>query len=223
MSILKTIAGITTKMYVGYEIIKLLSGTPAFAREPIKEEPKVSFGYNALETGFLDKEGVRSRAINNVSLNLENVQFSYHGLNQVNNGDTDTYFGRHRIMFGKKDANIKGLVDIRTNSKKVINTRYGIRNTTLVKLLFGDYGQIDVTTNKKAANINLFYGKKLGKGFLFELVQSTDFPFKGKPKPYTELMLIKDIKDNFSLYVRAEIPKFDIDKRKVIAGFKYNF
>ena len=165
---------------------------------------ELSFGYNVVENAVLDSGDLRTRMINNIDLIEGDFRFGYHGLNEVNNFDAKTYFGRNRLMIGKKDADTSALIDMRSDVNGVFDTKFGMRNTGLIKKS-GGYGFVDVSVNSKAGNVNLFYGRSLGHGLSLEYLQSSDFAFKGKPSYYRELQMNKDVGKGRAVFARAEM------------------
>lgn len=209
----------------------LLAGTLAWGlyASPVRaEEPKVNFGYNALETAVVTErtpEGdrpVRNRLLSDVSLDIGDFTLGYQGLNEFNNWDSDTYFGRNRFMLGKNDLPLKLLVDTKANSEEIFDTKFGVRYTDLVKKL-GGYGYTDVSANQDALNLTMFYGRPLGKGFSAEILQDCTFSNGEKPAYFTELQLNKNITENLSLFGRAEIPNFDKDLATYLVGVSIKF
>lgn len=187
------------------------------------EESRVHFGYNALETAVITEytpdvnRPVRNRLITNISLDAGNLEISYHGLNEMNNYNSDTYFGRNRLMIGKKDSLLRLLIDTKANENEIFDTKVGARYTGLMKKI-GYYGEIDLSANEDALNLRIFYGKMLGKGFSMELLQDTTFLYDSKPNHYTELQLNKSLSDRLSLFGRAEFWDFDKDKTNYLIG-----
>jgi len=208
----------------------LLAGTLALGlASPVRaEEPKVNFGYNALETAVVTErtpEGdrsVRNRLLSNVALDIGDFSLGYQGLNEMNNWYSDTYFGRNRFMFGKTDLPLKFLVDTKANSEGIFDTKFGVRYTDLVKKL-GGYGYTDVSANQDALNLTMFYGRPLGKGFSAEISQDCTLTNEEKPAHFTELQLNKSITENLSLFGRAEIQNFDEDSATYLVGASIQF
>jgi|SRR3989344_1546110 len=193
-------------------------------------DSRINLGYNALETSVVTErnpEGnrsVRNRLLSNVSLGLGDLEASYHGLNEVNDWNSDSYFGRNRVMLGRKDFPLKLLIDTKADENSIFDTKYGVRYTGLMEKL-GGYGQIDIGANDEAINLNIFYGLPLGKGFSIELLQDTTIQFNGNARPfnYTELQLNNSITERLSLFVRAEIPNFDEDLATYLLGVSISF
>jgi hypothetical protein len=165
---------------------------------------ELSFGYNVVENAVLDSGDLRTRMINNIDLIEGDFCFGYHGLNEFNNFDTKTYFGRNRLTIGKKGADTSALIDMRGDVNGVFDTKFGMRNTGLIKKA-GGYGFVDVSVNGKAGNVNLFYGRSLGHGLSLEYIQSSDFAFNGKPSYYRELQMNKDVGKGRAVFARAEM------------------
>ncbi|MBD3354370.1 hypothetical protein GF361_00115 [Candidatus Woesearchaeota archaeon] len=187
------------------------------------EEPKFNLGYNALETAVdteRTSEGertIRNRLFTNVSLDIKELEIGYQGLNEVNDWDSDSYFGRNRFMFGKVDSPLKLLIDTKANKKEIFDTKVGARYSGLMQKL-GGYGNIDMSLDDEALNLNLFYGKPLGKGFSVEFSQDITKPYGEDASYYTELQLNKSLTDRISLFGRLEMAEFDNDKKKYLVG-----
>ncbi len=196
--------------------------------QPLDVKPKVSLGYNALETAVVAErspEGnrpVRNRLLSNVSLGLGDLEISYQGLNEVNDWNSDTYFGRNRFIVGNKDSPLKFLVDTRAVKDDVFDKKIGVRHTKLMSQL-GGYGFVDLSTDKDSLNLALFYGKPLCGGLSLEVLQDTTFRRDQEPSYYTELQLNQSLTDKLSLFVRAEIPNFDEDLATYLLGASISF
>lgn len=193
-------------------IATLYSG--AIAQEKNKT---INFGYNALETALTKDKDVRNRFLSNLDAKLGDLKVGYWGLNEVNNTDKNTYFGRNVFMIGNKNLNTQGVAVIKADKEGIFDTKLGIRNSSLVEKLRG-YGFVDITTNRDAANITGFYGKELPKGISLELYQDIEIPFKDKLFPYIELQINKYLGKNLSAFGRAEIADFDVGKSTYMVG-----
>ena len=169
------------------------SGKPAVtASAKPKKEETVKFGYNALETGFTSDRDVRNRVFTNIDLIVAPVRVGYHGLNEMVNLDTETYFGNHRFFAGENGSNITSCVMVKTNSTGGTDVKAGIRDKNLIKML-GAYGYIDLVADMDAARMELFAGKELGKRFALELFHAIERPYEGQAEHYTELQMNFDI------------------------------
>lgn len=192
------------------------------------DSPPIQWGYNALETGAAVKPStqeadLRNRLYINADANIGPMQAGYHGFNEVDNFNAkDYYFGRQVFTFGERDAKIKAVLAIRTNTDEIQDIKTGIRDTYINELV-GSYGFTDLIVDKNEVNLATLYGWGLGKGFSFELYNSTDIPFHSRVGQYNELQVKKDLTDNFTLFGRMEIPKFKTEEAAYVAGLTVKF
>jgi len=191
--------------------------TPGLSEELQYKTIDIDLGYNALETAATNDGNIRNRLYHDFVLKAGPVKAESWGLNEVDNGDIDTYFGRNVLTLGPRDWNTSLATVLKTDSDGVFDTKVGIRDKVLVDIL-GGYGYIDLTADDEAANLTLFYGRGLGKGFSAEMFQIMEYPFQGHVsdvkdlKPYTELQLNKSLGKHVSLFGRAEIANFRFDR-----------
>ena len=195
--------------------------------QPINaEQNRIDLGYNALETAVQASEGqdsqLRNRLLTNVEYNLGDAVIGYHGLNEVNNADSNTYFGRNVVTAGKKDVPTRFAAVTKANSNGIFDTKVGIRDTRIQDVL-GGYGFTDITANGDAVGIDVLFGKPLPHGFSFEVYQSTTLPFEGEKNHYTELQLNKNLNDRFSIFGRSEIPNFNKNNANYLVGGTIKF
>jgi|GEM_PF-3512243 len=189
------------------------------AAEQSKEAPKLVVPtYNVMETAATDKGDIRTRLFTGFNVNLGPVYIGHHGLNQMNNLEGKTYYGRNTFYLGAQGFDHATLaVVMESNKNGIVDTKFGIRNLSLMKLV-ADYGWMDVVANKDSLVVQSFCGKSLGKGFGAEWVQKETFG-KGAPaKHYTELQVFKKVADYLKVFVRAEVPNFETSKATYLAG-----
>lgn len=208
MSIITTIKRAVTGI-IAYAAIACTSGCA---------KPEIMAGANNLEAAVEASEDTRVRAINNIDVKIDEFAIGYHGLNECSNMDGATYFGKNPVSVGPIGSPVRAEVCAKTASDGVIDTKYGVRDTSIVRNL-GGYGCIEALANKDAANISIFYGRALPKGCTLEVLQSVDIPFDGgKAVPYTEIQLNKSLGKHAAAFVRAEVPDFDTAKGKYLVG-----
>ena len=189
-----------------------------------KQPSRIKLGYNALEIAATDEGDVRTRLLTNIDFLVGPVEIGYHPLNEMDNLDTDTYFGNHRFTLGHKDIGTKLEVRVKANSHGATDEKIGVRDYSLVEAT-GGYGYLESTANKDGANITLFYGRNLGKGFSAEFLQVVDVPFDNGKKTnyYNELQLNMSLGKHFALFGRIEMPGFDVDKNRYLVGGTFKF
>jgi hypothetical protein len=179
-------------------------------------EPK----YNTIEAAVTGKGDVRTRAINNFNINLGNFQSWYHGLNEVDNLDKKTYFGRNWLALGtKKD---KAMIDTRSvYGAPFFDVKYGVTTSRLNELT-NTYGFTNITANKKNIEVFVFMGKELGNWTLESLA---DLQFnKENAKLYLENQVYRDISDDGKLkaFLRTESYN-NFKQNKIMVGINYVF
>lgn len=185
--------------------------------DPTKKEKsgiEITAGYNALENAVTSEGNVRTRLLTNIGIG----KFKYHALNEMENLDPDTYFGIHRPAYGFIEG-IELEAKIKTNSKGIVDAKFGIRDTHIPKLLKG-YGFVEIIANNNELDFTIFYGKSLGKGFSVEALQSVIIPFEGSKDVgfYNELQLNYKLSDKFSIFGRGELSDFEFDQGTVLLG-----
>lgn len=171
---------------------------------PAEKQNLVNFGYNAIENAAASSKNTRTRLLNNASISAGVIEAGYHGLNEVDNLDETTYFGRHSLEVGLKSFPIRPNAVLKTDNTGLFNTKFGLRDTSLIGVL-GGYGFVEVGANHDAANFTTFYGRNLGTGWSASAVLSADGNFNDKPKWYAELQLNKEIWPHVSAFGRVEI------------------
>jgi len=219
-------------------------------KEEKKDGPfvKAVGGYNALNTmyGYQPKtsetEGdnfLRLRLLTNVGVDIGNVEARYSGLNEINNADEGTYYGRHVFFGGLKDLDIKAATIIKTSNEEVLDAKVGIRDTHLTNSLsnlIGGGGSIDLGFDDEAVGIAPLYTidfSKLGEfgnGFEADVFGDLEFPYKGEPTLYSEVTLRKSFASgplkNVTPIARVEIPdlfKADYKDATYLFGIETNF
>ncbi len=181
------------------------------------EEQKVNWGFNALETAITNDENVRTRALTNVDALLgDSFEIGYHGLNEVENLEGDSYFGIHDFTIGMKDWPVDGVLNVKTDSFGIFDRKVGLRNESLMEML-GGYGYLEALADQDSANLTVFYGKPFENGLSLELYHSMDFTQDGNFN-YSEVQLNKDLTKNWSLFGRIELPDFDFDGARYLVG-----
>ncbi len=189
------------------------------AAKESKEAPKLVVPtYNVMETAATDKGDIRTRLFTGFKANLGPVFIGHHGLNQMNNLEGTTYSGRNTFYLGAQGFDLATLaVVLQTGKNGIADTKYGIRNLSLMKLV-ADYGWLDVVANKDSLQVQSFCGRSLGKGYGIEWVQKETFA-KGAPvKFYTELQLFKSVADYLKVFARVEMPNFETSKDTYLIG-----
>ncbi len=186
-----------------------------------EEGLKIHWGYNALENAATidtsqEKNPMRNRLITNVNLNLEGFEVGFNGSNDINDLNRKTYLGSNRFLISRENSKTNLLVKTSENKEGVVDTKIGLRNTSLMERLKG-YGYLEGSVDEESANISLFYGKPFGKGFSFEFFQSADFQ-QDKPIWYNEIQINKILTNSLTLFGRAEITDFDKDKATYLLG-----
>ncbi len=184
---------------------------------PVAAEDRLNLGYNAVEAAVTSNEDVRTRLLTNADLNLGQVQIGYHALNEMNNFNGDTYFGRNAFTAGEKSKPVKFVSVVKTNGKGIIDAKAGLR----VAKMPGGYGYVDLTFDTNSTNMTLFYGRPFGKNS-FELVQTAEFGTE-KPSYYTEPQVNFSLGKHLAVFGRAEIPGFRLDNAKYLAGIAVVF
>ncbi|MFH1445626.1 MAG: hypothetical protein ABIF08_04045 [Nanoarchaeota archaeon] len=215
---INTVNKITSAVIASITALGLATSKPAFASD---NESKIELGYNALETG-VSEDYARNRLFTNATVEINGWEVGFQGLNEINDLDFDTYFGRNRLYLGPEDSENYLLIDTIANSGGIIDTRYGIRNMSLMRYL-GGYGYVDMETNKDLVGINAFYGKPVKEGSL-EILQSVNFPFQARPNYYTELQFNRAIDGNpdYNGFFRIEMSNFDVKDSTYLIGLTYN-
>ncbi|MBS3056415.1 MAG: hypothetical protein J4473_03200 [Candidatus Aenigmarchaeota archaeon] len=173
--------------------------------------------YNALETAVTTDGHIRNRVLTNLSLETGNMEIGYSGLNEVNNLNIETYFGRNCLTIGQNGQKTRLLIETRADKHGVFDTKAGIRNTGMVESI-GCYGYLDTTANNRSAKVTLFCGKPVGKGISAEIFQSSEFSQHNHPVYYTELQLNHAISGRVDLFCRAEIPDFNANEAVYLFG-----
>lgn len=184
----------------------------------------LNWGYNTAELGLTDEGVVRARAINNVKLDVgAGYSLGFHGLNQIEDGDTDTYNGVNRLHFGENDADNRALLRVKTNKDGAVSTRAGARNTRIPKL-FRCGGYVDGTTDKDGANVTAFLTRRLGEDYSASFMHSLDLSYDGsRPKTFAEIQLERAIFRKWKLFGRAEVADRKIRDAKYLAGIGIDF
>lgn len=191
------------------------------------QEPHLNLGYNVLETAIsIEKDQsehrpVRNRLMTNVSLSLKGIETSYSGLNELNDWNSETYFGSNKFMIGKKGFSVKLLAKTKATKSGLIDTKLGFRDQNIMKTLRG-YGYAELGANKQAVEVVIFYGKGLGKGTSIELFQDTTLPFRGRTSHHTEVQTNKSLTDRLSLFGRMEASDFNVKEATYLAGMGFN-
>ena len=182
---------------------------------------RVHPGYNALEAALTDEGNLRNRLLTNLDFSTGDLKIGYHGVNEMEDLDPDTYFGIHRIHVGK---GTRGEAKIKTNSKGIVDAKFGIRDTTL-PMMIGCYGYTEAVTHGKEGEVAVFLGKGLGKGFFLEAFMSASVPYDSDKnvKWYHELELKKSFGDHYSVFLRGEIKDFNRHKTGISVGLTYRF
>ncbi|MBI4440211.1 hypothetical protein HY638_04535 [Candidatus Woesearchaeota archaeon] len=217
----------TKRIIVGAALAANLIAEPAHAQENYQQphdngRVELNLGYNALEVAVTDKADVRTRALTNVDATIaDRLTVGYHGLNEIDNVDPNSYYGRHVITVSPKGPLISAAAVMKTDAKGVFDKKVGIRNTSLPELL-GGYGFIDVTANGEGANATAFYGRDVGP-ITIEGYQDVDIPYGGKVSSYSELILTKSVDGKLSIFGRAEIPNNQPGKTKGMIGLIFSF
>ena len=199
--------------------------------EPGKEskkpkKAKLIWTYNAFETAVTnptrrdnDAKDIINRLFVNFIAKGDNLEMGYSAKNIFKNFDTDTYFGRHALFVGKKGTDTYLCGVIKAGNSGLLDAKIGVRNTSLIEKL-GGKGFIDATAEQDSANLVVLYNLNLGKGYLFQVCQASEYPFKGLSKQITELQLSKDIvKGGLAAFARAETIDFDEANAKYTIGF----
>jgi len=162
-------------------------------------------GYNAIEVGYTDNRETRTRVLTNVGVEAGDFKAGYEGLNEMNNADPRTYFGRHIAHGGLKGLDTELVSVVKTTNEGVLTVKGGVRQNLPWEAV---YGRVDVTANDEAAEIDALVGIPLGKYFTLELVQGAEFPYSGSAAAYTEVQPIVNLNDNFALFGRLEAYDF---------------
>jgi hypothetical protein len=174
-------------------------------------------GYNALEIASTSEERIRIRSLVNVDLKFGNSNVGMHTLNEVDNADQETYYGRNVITVGRS---VQGISVLKTDDSGITDNKYGIRFSDLSPL--GGYGFVDLSADKNSANMSVFYGRSCGK-FSGEMYESVEFSFNGEAKPYTEVQLYREIGNGFSIFGRAENSGFNRKETRYLFGLVKGF
>jgi|SRR3989338_10632070 len=192
-----------------------LSGKTAMAQSAGAQ--RINLGYNAVEVSGQDTKDFRARAYADIGLSMSGVQIGYHGLNEMNNLDPGTFFGKEVFTLGKAGASSQAVAVMKLDSKGIIDVKYGVRNTGLPKKLSG-YGYLDIAASGNSAGAIIFYGRGIGKGVSVETLQDMKFPFTGRPSVYSELQLNREIGRRGFLFGRAEVDNFNMRKGRYLVG-----
>ena len=187
-----------------------------------KQGPKLRLGNNALETAITDKNDIRSRLFTNVGVDYQGVLFDFHGMNQINNMNDHTYFGRNVFGIGPSAWSTEAIAALKFNNEKVLDSKYGFRNTCLPAKI-ADYGWVDVTADTKAGNFQTFLGWKLGERTTLEALQSFEKPYEGKTSKYTELQLNYRLFDHVEVFGRIETNNFDFNQATHLVGITLKY
>ena len=131
---------------------------------------EIKTGYNALETAVTHETDARHRLWTDVEAIIGDLTVKENGMNQITNADPDTHYGRNVLVAGKEDLGTYLCTVVKTAADKVIDVKAGIRNTSIIEMI-GGYGYIDITGEKDAVNITLWYLKDFGKGWFRQQVQ----------------------------------------------------
>jgi hypothetical protein len=176
-----------------------------------------SFEASAAYDSASHEWAARNRSINNVSAEVGNAEVSYHGLNEVTDGDGSTYFGNNRILLRRKGGKVKAMVRTIAGEDGISRTMAGAR----LPKLFGDFGFVDATADGDGANLTIFSGMNLGERSTLEFLHSQNWAFDGKPTAYNELQYNRRIGRHWEAVVRAEVPNYDHKKASVMFGFRW--
>lgn len=211
---MKILEGIK-KMVAGAVLYAAMVAGCAFA-------PKA--GFNQIQVGLTPEQSRIERMLLNDDIVVnDRFEVGYHGLNEVVDEDTNTYFGDHRITAGLKGVGTKALIQMATNSEGVINKKIGIRNYDLCELMKG-YGHVDLAFGEDGAiNLAVFYGKPFGKGNSVELFHAMEIPKEGDVSHLTELQLNKELGKGFSAFLRGQYIGFELDGALYILGVGKKF
>lgn len=150
----------------------------------------LALDYNTIEQGITLTGNYNARLLNKATITNKDIQAKLHLLNQIDNLNTDAFYGRNRLMLGKKDASLMGEVDVTSISNIPTDVKVGIRDYTIPKLL-GLYGHIEATTNKNSVNITAIVGKAFPKQFSLDFLSDNELPFKKPSNHYVELQANK--------------------------------
>lgn len=213
-----------TKMPLQKRIGKWLAGTALALSLTGCAGIETTRGFNAVYLGRnVSNDQNHSRVYTNVGVKTSDnaIGVKYHGFNQANDFDVDTYFGRH--VFGIESGAIKdgleAVLDFKTTSDGLLGQHfYGFRDFNAIKHLGADYGFTHASTNGEDVNITLLYGKSLGAGFTGEIFNSFDSLHEGNDRNLTELILQKNFTDNFGLFIRQDTHDFDFHDSQYIIG-----
>jgi len=174
--------------------------------------PQANLGFSTFETAYTSKEEVKNRAIVNASASLGDAEVSIHSLNNLVDGDEDTYFGSHRFMAGIKDFPVKLNYNVKVKGDEIVDQRLGIRDYWLVNQM-GGKGFIEALADEDAIGAVLFYVKPLGNTYSLQATQIADFPFNGDdPSFYNEFQANANLHKHVQAFVRAEVKNFEFDK-----------
>jgi hypothetical protein len=201
---------------------KLIIGTAltiAASTAMAQEAKPINLGYNVMEIARTSNAETRTRLITNADVTLGKINLGYHGLNEMNDGESGTYFGRHALMLSEKDSPVKALAVIKTTNGGTLDTKLGMRDKSIVKKL-GGYGFIDATADEHALNITAFYGREIG-GVQFELMHAIEESFRNKQgkraSNYSEIQVNRFITKNAAIFARAEL-NYQGDNKYLVGG-----
>ena len=176
-----------------------------------------NLGYNGLENGVNQEGSMRTRMLNSVGVSAGNFHLDYNGLNEINDLNNNTYFGRHVVSAGHNSSPLDIGIVVKTVKGEVLDVKTGVRNTTIPESV-ADYGSIDVTVDGESANVDVFTGKVIGNGSV-ELYHEVEIPFDGTAAHYTEVQGNVDITKHLAGFGRIEIPNFKLNEANFMMGF----
>jgi len=220
-----------------------LIGLMPFSRANAGEEIKFSKGFNSAELTRDTKDNTDARLITNASVDLaDKVKLGYHGLNNLvlpDSEDVDgaySHAGIQRFYAGVNGFPLQALARCNTDKEGIVDEswRYGIRNTTLPKLIgCGGFVNASYSPDRKDLNLTTLLSKGFG-GFYASLMQSVTHATEEKLDRlglYTEAEVGRNLGKGVSAFVRTEVPwkAYDLDldeiadKATTKAGLKVTF
>ena len=190
----------------------------AIALAPVKSQDKTDtldakIEFANLERSFAKSGYNRNRATFEMSTKYKGFTLAVSGINEINNSDDTTYFGRDVLELGTPD--VAPCVIARSSYNQVLRM-VGIRNRSLAKII-GDGGWIDAAAGKDETEFALFFGKNYGPihpGVFHSMLA----PYRGKPINYSELQIKADLTENINLVARMEIPEFSVRRSQYLIG-----
>jgi len=198
-----------TKTMLAGALLAITEYVGAQTQDTEKDSVQFNTEFNTLETAVTNQDDlVRTRMINAPSVDYKGVHVGFHGLNEINNANPDTYFGRNRLLVGKTEGKNYFIVDAITTKDGLVDTKVGVRNTSIAETI-GVYGFLDAETNLDGMSILGFYGRSIGECFSVEGLYVINKEYDGEFNQFLEVQGNYKIGNHLSAFGRMETYNFE--------------